>query len=109
MTCRECGNVTAPGAGFPNHVFCKRFLLHMEKRKDASKCLDFIPKPITNADRVRSMADEELAEFLKEQTSLAHNYGYGCADGEPDFPDGIPADYDYLTWLRKEVDDDNNS
>lgn len=66
MTCGECGNVTAPGAGFPNHVYCKRFLLHMEKREDASRCRDFIPKPITNADRIRAMSDEELAELLTD-------------------------------------------
>ncbi len=64
MTCGECGNVTAPGTGFPNHVYCKRFLLHMEKQEDASRCRDFIPKPKTNADRIRSMTDEELAEWL---------------------------------------------
>lgn len=64
MTCGECGNVTAPGVGFPNHVYCKRFLLHMEKRKDASRCRDFIPKPQTNADRIRAMTNEELADWL---------------------------------------------
>ena len=64
MTCGECGNVTAPGDGFPNHVYCNRFLLHMEKREDASRCRDFIPKPITNADRIRAMTDEKLATFL---------------------------------------------
>lgn len=64
MTCGECANVTAPGRGFPNHVYCRRFLLHMEKREDASRCRDFIPKPQTNADRIRSMTDEELAIWL---------------------------------------------
>ena len=64
MTCGVCGNVRAPGAGFPNHVYCKRFLLHMEKREDASRCRDFIPKPQTNADRIRAMTDAELAELL---------------------------------------------
>lgn len=66
-------------------------------------------KKQTNADRIRSMTDEELAEFLEAQTSLAHNYGYECADGEPDFPDGIPANYDYLTWLQQEVADGEQS
>lgn len=68
-----------------------------------------MPQPQTNADRIRSMTDEELAEWLKKQTSLAHNYGYECADGEPDFPDGLPANYDYLTWLRQEADDGEQS
>ena len=74
MTCGECGNVTAPGAGFPNHVYCKRFLLHMEKREDANICWDFIPKPITNADRIRVMTDEELAAFLCNQQDVT-----GCS------------------------------
>lgn len=86
MTCGECGNVTAPGAGFPNHVYCKRFLLHMEKREDASRCRDFIPKPITNADRIRSMDDYDLAIFL-ENVSCKH------ADTEG-----------WLDWLRQEVE-----
>lgn len=73
ITCGECGNVTAPGAGFPNHIYCKRFLLHIEKRKDASRCRYFIPKPMTNADRIRAMSDEELAEFM--------NHG-ACPPGE---------------------------
>lgn len=60
---------------------------------------------VTNADRIRGYTDEELAEWLKKQACLAHNYGYECADGEPDFPDGLPANYDYLTWLKKEAKD----
>jgi len=32
-------------------------------------------KPITNADRIRSMTDEELAEFLE-----AHCFQYGWLD-----------------------------
>lgn len=103
MTCGECGNVTAPGAGFPNHVYCKRFLLHMEKREDASRCRDFIPKPITNADRIRAMTDAELAKTLCAMTdegcppwhdadiSLCHNHGV-CHDGEC-----------WLKWLKKEA------
>ena len=32
----------------------------------AEMCKDFEPKRPTNADRIRSMSDEELAEFLME-------------------------------------------
>ena len=71
MTCGECANVTAPGRGFPNHVYCLRFLLHMEKREDASRCRDFIPKPQTNADRIRAMSDEELAEWMETNVTCA--------------------------------------
>lgn len=94
MTCGECGNVTAPGAGFPNHVYCKRFLLHMEKRNDASRCRYFIPKPITNADSIRAMTDEELAnEFAK-------------IEGDP--YNGATIGF-WLDWLREEVADGEQS
>lgn len=69
MNCGECGNVTAPGVGFPNHVYCKRFLLHMEKQEDASRCRYFIPTPITNADRIRGMSDEQFAHWLVERVT----------------------------------------
>ena len=47
----------------------------------------------TNADRIRAMTDEELAEFLYVKT---------CEDGYPQF-DNIPG---WLDWLKQEVDND---
>lgn len=64
MKCGECGNTLPPCDGFPRQVFCKRFHLHMGIYEDASRCRDFEKKPQTNADRIRSMSDEELAEFI---------------------------------------------
>lgn len=64
MTCGECGNTLPPWDGFPKRVFCKRFHLHMGIYEDASRCRDFEKKPQTNADRIRAMTDEELAEYL---------------------------------------------
>lgn len=48
------------------------------------------PKPITNADRLRKMTDEELAEFIsgKGRTFGEEYEGYMSA----------------LEWLRKEAD-----
>lgn len=101
MTCGECGNVTAPGAGFPNHVYCKRFLLNMGKREDASRCRDFIPKPTTNADRIRSMTDEELAIFLANLAS--------CPECNARIKDcGINCLEAWLDWLKEEVYTDGN-
>ena len=54
----------------------------------------------TNADRIRSMTDEELAAFLLDIDVKANNYGYEAADGEPGeytLPD------DWLDWLKQEV------
>jgi len=46
-------------------------------------------KPITNADRIRAMADEELAEYLYIKT---------CEDGYPQFT----SRNDWLDWLKQE-------
>lgn len=46
------------------------------------------PKPITNADRIRSMTDEELAEFIRDQI-IDRNIG-------------IPTET-WLDWLKQEV------
>lgn len=60
-----------------------------------SKC-DFYPnvreegkKPINNADRIRSMSDEELAKWIRDQI-IDRNIG-------------IPSET-WLDWLRQEVD-----
>ena len=45
-------------------------------------------KPITNADRIRAMTDEELAEFIRDQI-IDRNMG-------------IPSET-WLDWLRQEV------
>lgn len=41
-----------------------RKIIKAHKEIYASRCRDFIPKPITNADRIRAMSDEELAAFM---------------------------------------------
>ena len=46
--------------------------------------------PATNADRIRSMSDEELAEYLFIKT---------CEDGFPQFT----TKNDWLDWLRREA------
>lgn len=51
----------------------------------------FIPIAITNADRIRSMSDEELAEFLERFGSF--NQPCRLNKGEP------------LKWLQSEVEE----
>ena len=55
----------------------------------------------SNADRIRSMTDEELAAFLLDIDVKANNYGYEAADGEPG---EYPLPEDWLAWLKQEVD-----
>lgn len=52
---------------------------------DDDVCDEYIPK--TNADRVRSMTDEELAELLHSQFVFSNSY--------------LPSEW-WLEWLKQE-------
>ena len=71
-TCRECGIA----------------MLNYEEAK---------PKPITNADRLRAMSDEELAMLIHDivQAEMWRAQVREC----------ITAETGWLDWLKKEVDD----
>lgn len=60
----------------------------------AEMCKDFEPKRPTNAERIRSMSDEELAEFLR---NVKEDYQWANPDypGEDDF--GA-----WVEWLQSE-------
>lgn len=63
-------------------------------------CIDHEERPMTNADRIRQMSDEELAI---EETSKG-----GCPH-DCETPDDMDTDCVrcWLDWLKKEVDDGN--
>lgn len=51
-----------------NCVTCKADCISAGQHRVHTDCISYVPKdypkPITNADRIRAMTDEELAEFL---------------------------------------------
>lgn len=58
------------------------------------------PKPMTNADRIRSMSDEELAKWLDLLVNRAKIYGENKV-----WLEDTPRYYtDWLDWLREEDD-----
>ena len=57
-------------------------------------------KPQTNADRIRSMTDEELAGFLKE---VKEDYQWA----NPDYPDCEDCG-EWLNWLQSEAEMEKN-
>lgn len=63
------------------------------------ECLDF--KPEKNADRIRAMSDEELADwFIKIQDDVADYY-----DGGHAFAPELPTLKDsWIDWLNKECE-----
>lgn len=73
-----------------NGEYVLRFCKHAEYAEDV--------KMQTNADRIRSMTDEELAEFLRKVKA-----GYQWP--EPEFPD---VDDDWGEWLQSEVEDNED-
>lgn len=63
-------------------------------------CGEYHPKPITNADRLRSMSDEELADwFYRIQYDVSDYYcgGHSC---EPTLPARKES---WLVWLKQEA------
>lgn len=68
--------------------------------KENEECGLFKPKTMTNADRIRSMTDEELAEwFIRIQYDISDYYcgGHSC---EPTLPTGKES---WLGWLKQEA------
>ena len=89
--CIECLRETCPNAGYDTGI---------------TKCTVYIqPKPQTNADRIRNMSDEELAEILH---SLKNKCG-GCPVAKSNvFCSTFPTCKDaWLAWLKQETEEKN--
>lgn len=59
-------------------------------------------KSQTNADRIRNMSDEELAEFMSENTSC-----YYCkvqCEDRPNSPTESSCNFRWLDWLQSEAE-----
>ena len=59
----------------------------------AEKCKDFEEKKQTNADRIRSFSDEELAEFLIHVETLGYN------------DSSVSGKLEMIEWLQSEVEE----
>lgn len=77
--------------------------LYTEISNYAEKCKDFKPKKQTNADRIRSMSDEELADFIRElnEVCLAGAGKVDCSKNE----ECIDCKGVVLKWLQSEVEE----
>lgn len=104
MKCKDCGNTRPAIPGFPNHVLCDYYHLHMSNIADANRCEHFKPKVITNADRIRAMSDEELARLFADD-----NCGY-CHIHDFCFAKGCQIDCEnmWLDWLKAPVEEGDN-
>ena len=65
----------APAAA-ERRIIMKRFIeLGL---KDAELPMGVVPKKPTNADRIRSMSDEKLAEFIQNMVDGSNNHNVAC-------------------------------
>ena len=88
-SCMNCKHVTKKETDFPCNE-CK----HGVNVKDHYK-------PRSNADRIRSMSDEELAEFLTDHHRYPCKYCGSCwADSESD---EMGCGKGLIQWLKSEV------
>lgn len=105
MTCKNCVYNVLKTDSYDGTKFdwCDRYLDNYETDK-AEKCRAYKPK--TNADKIRCMTDEELANFIMEDRWDCND----CPSGQEnmDNPYGGKCDnkcFEHcLDWLRKEVD-----
>ena len=99
---------------------------HYKKIQDFARKLIDHAKPQTNADRIRSMSDEELCEFIRSMVdeSNSHNVAcYGCINygthhsdpankGTPIYEcDGCENEgigLDVLMWLKQPAEEADN-
>ena len=81
----ECGN---------DKCYARRYGLFAEKT-----CPNFVePKPITNADRIRAMTDEELADYFSELSCWPNASRKDCR--------GMANCMDcWLDWLKQGAND----
>ena len=91
--CRICHNTSCS-----NHGKNISFL------GDGWKC-NYIPDP-TNADRIRSMTDEELAEFLTHINptncqDCAFSHGWRCQPDRDDYSDFEKCEEGRKRWLQQ--------
>ena len=68
------------------------------KGKTLKEWADSISKPVTNADRIRSMTDEELAAWLS-------HHSMACVQGKRPCPEDCVGGCEqcWLDWLKQEA------
>ena len=70
-------------------------------------------EPMTNADRIRVMSDEELAEFLTHINptncqDCAFSYGWRCQPDRDDYSDFEKCEEGRKRWLQQPAEGVNN-
>lgn len=101
VKCNNCKNLETKDNGFDAYSWCKKIndCPHEDIERD---CEHY--SPMTNADRIRSMTDEELAEFIARNNYDCANY---CEDAKCgcSWSCGNKDKTIALAWLKKESEE----
>lgn len=81
--CKKCGGIAGWDPYFQSWI--------------CTRCGNMEPKPITNADRIRAMTDEELAMWINDVTTNALSVLYLGSDKQ------TKNIFYWLDWLRQET------
>lgn len=87
VKCNNCKNLETKDNGFDAYSWCEK--INDCPHEDIERDCDHY-SPMTNADRIRSMTDDELADFLV----TVESYGY--------HDQSISGTYEMNEWLRAE-------
>lgn len=92
VKCNNCKNLETKDNGFDAYSWCEKIndCPHEDIERD---CEHY--SPMTNADRIRSMTDEELADFLV----TVETYGY--------HDQSISGTYEMNEWLLMESEEED--
>lgn len=88
------------GENFYNVGYSSYSLKNVLLWKD--ECFEFVENKKTNADKIRNMSDEGLAEFMSENTSYYY-CGVRCKD-RPNSPTESSCNFRWLDWLQSEAE-----
>ena len=81
---------------------CERLVICPWASAEEIICSSFKPKPQTNADRIRAMTDEELADlFADNDCGYCRIHDFCFAKGS-----AINCEDVWLDWLKQEVSDE---
>lgn len=84
-----------------NCKYCRANCAGAKQDREIALCLGYDP-PKTNADRIRRMTDEELAEWLLSQGCKAHNTDEWCKKQRN-------CQACWLAWLKQEAKDEQEN
>jgi hypothetical protein len=80
----------------PHGAYCEAFAVYTDESECAKFNQSVLAKPKTNADRIRSMSDEELAEVLGKLVHCG-----GCPMRDNCKVDDLPCNNVMLEWLKQ--------